>query len=128
MNDTSPFKSTGGAQRLVKALRYSVQGFCAACRHEAAFRQELLTLVFIVPLALWVGRTPGEILLLVSCWVLVLIVELINSAIEAVADSVTLEHHDLIGRAKDLCSAAVLLAIGLAAVVWLVVLADIFWS
>lgn len=128
MNQSSPFKSRGGFHRLLNALRYSAQGLYAACRHEAAFRQELLALAVITPLALWVGRTPLESLLLVSCWVLVLIVELVNSAIEALADSVTLDHHPLIGRAKDLCSAAVLLTIGLASVVWLVVLADIFWT
>lgn len=107
--------------RVLSAMRYSWQGLVAACRHEAAFRQELALLVVLVPLALWISRSIGELLLLLGVVVLVLIVELLNSAIEAVADAVTLDHHPLIGRAKDLGSAAVFLAISLAVAVWLIV-------
>lgn len=107
--------------RVLAAMRYSWQGLVAACRHEAAFRQELALLVVLIPLAFWVSSSVGELLLLLGVVVLVLIVELLNSAIEAVADAVTLEHHPLIGRAKDLGSAAVFLAISLAVVVWVAV-------
>lgn len=109
--------------RVLAAMRYSWQGLAAACRHEAAFRQELALLVVLTPLAFWVSSSVGELLLLLGVVVLVLIVELLNSAIEAVADAVTLEHHPLIGRAKDLGSAAVFLAISLAVAVWLAVAA-----
>ena len=89
-------------RRLANALRYSARGFKAAFEHEAAFRQELFLLVA----------------LLIGALFFVLIVELINSAIEALADAVTLDHHTLIGRAKDLGSAAVMLSIILAVTVW----------
>lgn len=118
-NPHSPFKSTGGLARLFKALRYSGQGAAAAFRHEAAFRQELLVIAVMTPLAFWLGRNAIEILLLLAALALVLIVELLNSALEALADAITLEQHPLIGRAKDLGSAAVLLTILLAAAVWL---------
>ncbi|MGE8545946.1 diacylglycerol kinase [Alcaligenes sp. WGS1538] len=115
----SPFKSKGGLGRLTGALRYSLQGLAAAVRHEAAFRQELLLAVALTPVAFWLGRSPLEIAALLATVVFVLILELINSALEAVADAVTLERHPLIGRAKDLGSAAVLLALIFAGAVWL---------
>lgn len=115
----SPFKSKGGLGRLTGALRYSLQGLAAAVRHEAAFRQELLLAVALTPAAFWLGRSPLEIAALLATVVFVLILELINSALEAVADAVTLERHPLIGRAKDLGSAAVLLALIFAGAVWL---------
>ncbi|HWL28637.1 MAG TPA: diacylglycerol kinase [Burkholderiaceae bacterium] len=114
----SPYKSKGGLGRLTNALRYSSQGLAAAFRHEAAFRQELLLAVVLVPLALWIGRSGGEIALLIGSVVFVLIVELLNSALEALADTITVDHHPLIGRAKDLGSAAVLLALLFSAAVW----------
>lgn len=120
----SPHKSRGGISRLFKALRYSLQGFAAAFRHEAAFRQELLLVAVLFPLAFWIGRSAAEILLLIGALLLVLIVELLNSALEAIADAVTLEDHALIGRAKDLGSAAVLLSLVLGAAVWLTVIAS----
>lgn len=118
----SPFKSRGGPARLVNALRYSMQGLGAALKHEAAFRQELLLCLVLIPVAIWAGNTLAEQLLLIATLFFVLIVELLNSALEAVADSVTLEQHPLIGRAKDLGSAAVMLAIIGAAIVWIAVL------
>ncbi len=126
----SPYKSKGGFGRLLNALRYSAKGLDAAFRHEAAFRQELLAACVLIPAAFFVGRGAAETLLLIGVLVFVLVIELINSAIEAVADAVTLEHHPLIGRAKDLCSAAVLLAILFATAVWAVVLGERFgaWS
>ncbi|NGM88959.1 diacylglycerol kinase [Parapusillimonas sp. SGNA-6] len=120
----SPYKSKGGLGRLINALRYSAQGLTAAFRHEAAFRQELLLAVVLVPLALWLGRSAGEIALLIGSVVFVLIVELLNSALEALADAITVDHHPLIGRAKDLGSAAVLLALLFSGAVWAWVIAS----
>ena len=118
----SPFKSHGGPARLVNALRYSMQGLGAALKHEAAFRQELLVCLVLIPVAIWAGSTLAEQLLLIASLFFVLIVELLNSALEAVADTITLEKHPLIGRAKDLGSAAVMLAIIGTAIVWIAVL------
>jgi diacylglycerol kinase (ATP) len=120
--ENSPYKSKGGPGRLFGALRYSIQGLGAAFKHEAAFRQELLLAVVLTPLAFWVGRTAGEIALLLGSLFFVLIIEILNSAIEALADSITLTHHPLIGRAKDLGSAAVMLSLLFAAIIWLVIL------
>ena len=120
----SPFKSKGGASRVMNAVRYSAQGLAAAVRYEAAFRQELGLALALLPLAFWVGQTPLQTVLLLVSLVFVLIVELLNSAIEAVADAVSLETNPLIGRAKDLGSAAVLLSLLLAAGVWCVLLVN----
>lgn len=121
----SPFKSHGGAARLLNALRYSFHGFGAALKHEAAFRQELLLCAVLIPVAIWAGNTLAEQLLLIGSLFFVLIVELLNSAIETLADAITLERHPLIGRAKDLGSAAVMLSIIVAAIVWIAVLAGL---
>jgi diacylglycerol kinase (ATP) len=118
----SPFKSKGGFSRVVKAVRYSFQGLVAAVRYEAAFRQELLLATALTPAAFWVGQTTMQILVLIASLVFVLVVELLNSAIEAVADAVSLEENPLIGRAKDLGSAAVLLSFLLAGVLWISIL------
>ncbi|NYT64043.1 diacylglycerol kinase [Alcaligenaceae bacterium] len=118
----SPYKSKGGLGRLVNALRYSAQGLSAAFKHEAAFRQELFLAAVLIPIAIWASRSTAELLLLLGTLFFVLIVELINSALEALADTITLEHHPLIGRAKDLGSAAVMLSIIFCTVVWLCVL------
>lgn len=107
-----------GLRRIFLATRYSAQGFVHAWRHEAAFRQELALCAVLMPLAFWLGRTPVEELLLVGSCFLVLIVELLNSAIEAVVDRVGSEHHELSGRAKDLGSAAVFLSLLFVAIVW----------
>ncbi len=118
----SSYKSKGGFGRLFKALRYSAQGLAAAFRHEAAFRQELLLVVVLIPVALWIGRSIGEMLLLIGALFFILIVELLNSALEALADTITLEHHPMIGRAKDLGSAAVMLSLLFCALVWLAII------
>lgn len=123
--ERSSYKSRGGVMRLFNALRYSGQGLSAALRHEAAFRQELAIFVLLFPVAVWLGRSPGEILLLIGSMVLVLIVELLNSALEAIADAVTLEHNVFIGRAKDLGSAAVMLTIWFSIAVWLTVIVNV---
>jgi diacylglycerol kinase (ATP) len=111
-----------GLVRIINATRYSWQGLCAAFKHESAFRQELLLSVVLVPAAFWVGNTKVEIALLIGSLFLVLMVELLNSAIEAVVDRVGNEQHDLAGRAKDLGSAAVMLSLLLVAIVWGLVL------
>jgi len=115
---TTPYKSKGGPSRLFHALKYSAKGLAAAFKYEAAFRQELLVALFLFPLAFWIGESMLETLLLLVSILFILIVELLNSGLEAIADAVTIEHHPLIGRAKDLGSAAVLLSIVLALLIW----------
>lgn len=122
----SAWKSRGGIRRLGAALRYSLKGLGAAVRHEAAFRQELALFIVLCPLAVWVARSPFECIVLIGPMVMVLIVELLNSALEALADAISLDEHPWLGRAKDLGSAAVLLALLLSGAVWLVVLGDIY--
>ncbi|MDO9093813.1 MAG: diacylglycerol kinase [Rubrivivax sp.] len=118
----SPFKSRPGLQRVWRAFSYSLAGLKAAVRHESAFRQELALGLPMVLLALWLAPGRWQLLALVGSVVLVWIVELLNSAIEALADAVTLNRHPLLGRAKDLGSAAVMLSLVFAGVVWVVVL------
>ena len=120
-NMVSSFKSTSGWRRITRAWGYSLQGLRAAIRQEASFRQELLLAVVLVPCAFWVGNTPVQIALLLATLFAVLIVELLISALETVADAVSIEEHPLIGRAKDIGSAAVLLTLIMAAIVWLAV-------
>lgn len=118
----SPHKGKTGLRRLVNAFGYSISGFAAAARHEDAFRQELMLAAVMVPLGLWLGSTAVERALLVGSVLLVLIVELLNSAIEATVDRVSLDDHNLAKRAKDIGSAAVMLALVNVAVVWLLIL------
>lgn len=118
----SQHKSKGGIGRVFKAASYSWSGLRAALRYEAAFRQELLLVLLMAPIAFWLGQNTIQVVLLLSSLVLVLIVELLNSAVEAVADAVTLENNELIGRAKDLGSAAVFLSLLSAAILWLTLL------
>jgi len=111
-----------GITRMVKATVYSWQGLCAAWRNEAAFREEVLLALVLVPLGLWLGDGGVEKALLVGSVILLLVVELLNSSIEAVVDRFGGDLHELSGRAKDMASAAVALAILLLAGVWLLVL------
>lgn len=127
MTQPSPYKSTGGLLRIARALGYSLQGLGAAWRHEAAFRQETALAVILIPLGLWLGDTALERLLLAGMLVLVLVVELINSAIEALADAISTDHHPLLGRAKDIGSAAVLLTLLLTGAAWAAVLVPRWW-
>lgn len=115
-------KGKKGLQRLFNALGYSKKGLCAAWEHEAAFREEVLLALVTVPLGFWLGQTGVERAFLVGSILLVLIVELLNSAVEAVVDKASPEMHELAGRAKDLGSAAVLLSLAFAALVWVCVL------
>ncbi len=112
-----------GLVRLMRAFGNSFKGFAGAFREEAAFRQELALAVVVVPLGLWLGHTGVEKALLVAPMLLILIVELLNSAIEAAIDRIGFEHHQLSGLAKDIGSAAVFLSILLLIIVWALVLA-----
>lgn len=118
-----PRKPGAGLRRIWNALHYSFSGLRAALRHEQAFRQEALLAVILIPLALLLPVAGAGKALMVASVLLVLIVELLNSAVEAVVDRVSLERHALSKRAKDMGSAAVLLALLNALVVWALVLA-----
>ncbi|MEW6687542.1 MAG: diacylglycerol kinase [Pseudomonadota bacterium] len=120
--EQSPYKGKTGLARLVNATRYSLHGFAAAARHEDAFRQELILAAALVPLGLWLGGSGVERALLVGSVLLVLVVELLNSAVEATVDRVSLDDHSLAKRAKDIGSAAVMLSLVNVGVVWLLVL------
>ena len=111
-----------GLKRIVNAFFFSLAGFKATWSHEEAFRQEVLLLIATAPLAVWLGETPIEKLLLIGSIVLVLVVELLNSAVEAVVDRVGFEHHELSGRAKDIGSAAVMLSLLWAAATWTLII------
>lgn len=114
----SSFKGKTGIRRLVNAFGYSLEGFRAAFRHEDAFRQEVFLAIILIPLAVYLGNSPVEQALMIASVLLVLIVELINSAIEAAVDHTSTEHHALAKQAKDIGSAAVFLALAIAAAVW----------
>jgi len=118
----NPHKGATGLRRIVNATRYSLHGLAAAARHEDAFRQELALVAVLVPLGLWLGANGVERALLAGSALLVLAVELLNSAVEAVVDRVSLEDHDLAKRAKDYGSAAVMVALASTALVWILVL------
>lgn len=105
-------------RRLISACRYSAAGLRVCFRAEEAFRQEVLAAVFFIPLGLWLGETGCEKILLVAVIVLLMIAELMNSAIERVVDRISLERHELSKEAKDIGSAAVLLALLLAIFTW----------
>lgn len=118
----NPYKGKTGLKRLWSAFGYSLDGFCAAYKHEAAFRQEILLATILVPLALWMPVSATGKALLIGSVLLVLIVELLNSAIETAVDRISLDSHDLAKRAKDIGSAAVLIALINVLVVWGLVL------
>lgn len=104
--------------RLFRATTYSLAGLTAAWKNEAAFRHEAILSLLLIPLAFWLGETPAEKILLVLPIFLVLLTELLNSAIEAIVDRISTEHHKLSGRAKDIGSAAVFVALIFTVVVW----------
>jgi diacylglycerol kinase (ATP) len=118
----SAFKSRGGLRRVLNAMTYSLSGLRAAVRHEAAFRQELAVGVPLLLAVPWLAPGRWQALLMAGSIVAVWIVELLNSAVEALADTVSLDRHPMLGRAKDLGSAAVMLSLFFAGVVWTVVL------
>lgn len=110
--------STAGIRRIINATKYSIDGFKAAWLHEAAFRQELMLCVLLTPAALWLARSALETGVLLATLLIVLITELLNSAVEAITDRVGTENHELSGRAKDLASAAVFTSLVLVVTVW----------
>ena len=114
----SPFKGKTGIRRLINAFGYSLQGFGAAFKHEDAFRQEVFMALILIPLAFYLSANAVEQALMIASVLLVLIVELLNSAIEAAVDHTSTERHPLAKQAKDIGSAAVFIALIIVAVVW----------
>jgi diacylglycerol kinase (ATP) len=123
----SEFKSKGGFKRIMAAFVNSIDGFQAAWRNEYAFRQEVIVVLIATVVALLLPVSSFQKVLLISVLLLVLLVEIINSAIEAVVDRISLERHPLSKRAKDMGSAAVALAIMIAAMAWIVVLSNRYY-
>lgn len=118
----SPHKSRSGLRRIWNAFFYSLDGFKAALRHEHAFRQEVFLAALLIPLSFFFTASGVGRALMIASVLLVLIVELLNSAVEAVVDRVSLERHELAKRAKDIGSAAVMLSLINVVVVWALVL------
>jgi diacylglycerol kinase (ATP) len=114
--------------RVIRAFGYSLAGLRAAYRKESAFRQELILAIILIPLGVWLGRSGVERALLVGSVLTVLIVEILNSAVEAVVDRIGVQQHKLSGRAKDMGSAAVLLTLLLLVVTWSLVVYDRLFS
>ena len=118
----SPFKGKTGLRRLINAFGYSMEGLSAAYKNEDAFRQELRLAFILIPLDAYLGHTGMERAVMIACVFLVIIVELLNSSVEATVDRISLDHHLLAKRAKDIGSAAVLLSLLNLVVVWSLVL------
>lgn len=118
----SPYKGKTGLRRLLNALGYSVAGLKAAYQNEDAFRQETLMAIVLIPLAFYLGNDAITRALMIASVLLVIIVELLNSSIEAAVDRISLDNHLLAKRAKDIGSAAVLLSLLNLAAVWLLIL------
>lgn len=110
-----------GLTRIINAYGYSMQGLAAALKHESAFRQEAVLFIVLLPAAIWLGQDWLQTILLVGSLLLVLIVELINSSIEAVVDRIGDERHELAGRAKDMGSAAVFIALANVIFIWAII-------
>lgn len=120
----SPHKGKTGLRRVWNAMLYSIAGLKAAYQHEDAFRQEVLLAILLIPLAFFLPASGLGKALMIASVLLVLIVELLNSAVEATVDRVSLEHHRLAKRAKDIGSAAVMMSLVNVIVIWLLVLFD----
>jgi len=118
----SPHKSKNGLIRIWNAFGYSLEGLSAAYKHEAAFRQEVWLAALLIPLALWLPASHIGKALMIGSVLLVIIIELLNSAIEAIVDRISLEKHELAKRAKDIGSAAVLVSLINVLVIWGLVL------
>jgi diacylglycerol kinase (ATP) len=114
----NPHKGNRGLTRAWHAAKNSWCGIVYAYKEESAFRQELTLLALLTPIALWMPISPIEKCVLISSLILVLVVELLNSSVEAAIDRISFEHHDLSKRAKDFGSAAVMLALLIAALLW----------
>lgn len=124
----SPHKHPPGLSHAWRATSIAFQGLSTAWKCEDAFRQEVILSVILIPLAFWLAATPIQAVLMVSAIIFVLIVELINSAVEAAVDHTSLERHPLAKRAKDIASAAVFLSIMNALLVWGIVLFTIYFA
>lgn len=122
IHSESPHKGKTGIRRVLNALGYSISGFRVAYRHESAFRQEVMLSVVLIPVSFFISTTGVGHGLMVSSVLLVLLVELLNSAIEATVDRISLEDHNLAKRAKDIGSAAVLVSLINVAVTWALIL------
>jgi diacylglycerol kinase (ATP) len=120
----NPYKGKTGIVRAWRALGHSFAGIAAALKHESAFRLEVVSAAILLPVALFMPVSGAGKALMTGSVMLVLIVELVNSAVEAVTDRISLEHHPLAKRAKDLGSAAVMLALANVPLVWVLVLLD----
>jgi diacylglycerol kinase (ATP) len=116
------FYNEKGLKRFVNAILFSIVGFKATWKHEEAFRQEVIGFLAAIPVTFWLAENNLEILLLLAPIILIMIVEILNSAIEAIVDRAGNEYHELAGRAKDMGSAAVMLTIMLTVATWVVVL------
>ena len=118
----SPYKGKTGLRRLINAFGYSVAGTLAAFKHEDAFRQEVVLAVVLTPVALYFGETAIHQALMISSLLFIIVVELLNSSIEATVDRISVKHHKLAKRAKDIGSAAVFFSLINAAVIWFLLL------
>jgi len=119
----SPYKGKTGIKRLANAFTYSVAGTLAAFKHEDAFRQEVILSIVLIPLAIYLGQTAIEQALMIASILLIIIVELLNSSVEATVDRISVKRHKLSKRAKDIGSAAVFFSLVNAAVIWFLILA-----
>ena len=124
MHETSPHKGKTGLKRVRNAFFYSMAGFSAAYKNEDSFRQEILLALILVPLAFFLPVSGIGRAIMIGSILLVLMVELLNSAIEATVDRISIEHHLLAKQAKDIGSAAVFVALANVAIVWTLVLLD----
>lgn len=122
MNSYSPYKGKTGLKRILNATAYSISGFKAAYKNEAAFRQIVLINLILIPVSFFLDVTRSEHVLLIIVCLFAMIVELFNSAIEAVVDRVSLEKHQLSKNAKDMGSAAQFVALSIIAITWLFIL------
>ncbi|ENV92062.1 diacylglycerol kinase [Acinetobacter calcoaceticus] len=122
MNSYSPYKGKSGLKRILNATAYSISGFKAAYKNEAAFRQIVLINLILIPVSFFLDVTRSEHVLLIIVCLFAMIVELFNSAIEAVVDRVSLEKHQLSKNAKDMGSAAQFVALSIIAITWLFIL------
>jgi diacylglycerol kinase (ATP) len=118
----SPYKGKTGIKRLANAFTYSVAGTLAAFKHEDAFRQEVILSIVLIPLAIYLGQTAIEQALMIASILLIIIVELLNSSVEATVDRISVKRHKLSKRAKDIGSAAVFFSLVNAAIIWFLIL------
>ena len=118
----SPYKGKTGIRRLINAFKYSVDGTFAAFKHEDAFRQEVILTLILIPVAIYYGETSFDQALMISSLIFIIVVELLNSAVEATVDRISVKRHKLAKRAKDIGSAAVFFSLINAAIIWFLIL------